>query len=93
MKYLVVSCVEREIELVAVCNTYEVAFEIMKEHFLTHEKECGVVSEHIETLEQMIRYDMYLELDTCGFYKTKPAYAWSNTNEECDYDIKIIEIN
>lgn len=92
MKYLVVKCIEREIELVAVCDTYEMAFDIMKDDFLIHEQECGVVSEHIETLEQMISDDMYLELDTCGFYKTKPAYAWSNTDEDNVYDIKIIEI-
>lgn len=92
MKYLVVSCIEREIELVAACNTYEVAYEIMKEHFLNHEKECGVVGDHIETLEQMIRDDMYLELDSCGFYKSKPAYAWSNTDEDNLYDIKILEV-
>ncbi len=93
MKYLVVSCIEREIELVAACNTYEVAFAIMKEHFLTHEKECGVVGEHLETLEQMIEDNLDVELDTCGFHKSMYAtYAWSNTSEDNLYDIKILEV-
>ena len=91
MKYIVVSCGERQIELEAVCNTYAEAYAKMKDCFLDYHRECGHTEKQLEELKLKIETDS----EGCyyGFYGDSYGFAWSNVNDYYDYDIKIFVID
>lgn len=91
MKYIVVSCCEREISLENICCTYTEAYELMKKCFLNHHLEsCRYNEKEIEELRLEIETEFDVHTSKYGFNKDS---AWSNVDDDYNYDIKIIEIN
>lgn len=95
MKYLVISCINRCIEIEAVCNSFAGAYEVMKMHFLEYHKNwCGYTNDELEELRHEIESDTEVWMEKYGFNmcSNDSAYAWSNVDEDWDYDIKIFQI-
>lgn len=90
MKFVVVSCIERDINLEAVCGTKEEANEEMKECFLEFHRTCGYSEEDIDSMKTVIEITDNLETDYFGYHAGD--HAWSNEVEEVHYDIKILVI-
>ena len=110
MKYVVISCVEREIELEAVCDTYDAACAKMKECFLEHHRYYGYTEKELEELKLEIEaeanletsyYGFHIEIETeanlktsdYGFHSADCGFAWSNVDDNYNYDIKIFAID
>ena len=91
MKYVVISCGARQIELEAVCNTYAEAYTKMKECFLEYHRDYGYTEKKLEELKLEIETDS--ETSYYGFYGASYGFAWSNVDDYYDYDIKIFVIN
>lgn len=89
MKFVVVSCIERDINLEAVCGTKEEANEKMKECFLEFHRTCGYSEYDINSMNTVIEITDDLETDYFGYHAGN--YAWSDTNPKHKYDIKIID--
>ena len=92
MKYIVISCGEREIELEAVCDTYAAAYEKMKECFLEYHRDYGYSEEELEELKVEIESEPDLETSYYGFHSGGCSFAWSNVDDNYNFDIKIFEI-
>lgn len=90
MKFLVVSCIERDINLEAVCGTKEEANEKMKECFLEFHRTCGYSEESVDSMKSVIEFTDNLETGYFGYHVGD--HAWSNEVDEVHYDIKILEI-
>lgn len=93
MKYVVISCVEREIELEAVCNTYAEAYAKMKECFLEYHSDYGYTEKELEELKLEIETETILETSYYGFHSAGCGFAWSNVDDNNNYDIKIFAID
>lgn len=93
MKYVVISCGEREIELEAVCNTYAEAYVKMKECFLEYHRNYGYTEKELEELKLEIETETDLETSYYGFHGAGYGFAWSNVDDNYNYDIKIFVID
>lgn len=94
MKYIVVSCAEREITLEAVRDTFAEAYQVMKDEFIEHHRKSRMPEEEVE--EMLLEIESYPDVATSdyGFHSgSNEAYAWSNVDTNCNYDIKIFEVN
>lgn len=92
MKFAVVSCVERNINLEAVCNTRDEAIEKMKECFFEFHRTCGCSEEDIDSMRTLMEFTDDLETDYFGYHIGEDMYAWSNEIEDVYLDISILEI-
>lgn len=89
MKYLVISCLDRETTLEAMCDTYEEAYEVLKETFIDYQRECGYSEENISLIEAQFDDVGDFEFPDCGIVVDGYIRAWSDSGRE-PYDIRIV---
>lgn len=89
VKYIVVSCGEREMHLEAAFDTYSEAYAKMKSCFIEYHKGRGCDDDDIAELTREIDACSNIENANYGFYD---RYAWSNVFDDYNYDLKIFEI-
>ena len=91
MKYIVISCIERELESEAVCDTYAEAYTIMKNHFLEFHRE-HLNDRELEELKLEIEAGTDVENCDYGFHSGCCGFAWGNVDDNYKYDIKIFKV-
>ena len=92
MLYVVVSCIEREITGEVATDNFPEALEEMKKVFLDYHRNVGYSEKELEELKLEIESEPDVQTDDYGFCSTGNASAWSNIDDDCNFDIKIIEI-
>lgn len=90
MNYAIISCVERDINLEAVCGTREEAIEKMKECFLDFHSQCG--HSPIDVNAMKLNIEEYGDVEDHYYGFDRSGHAWSNEIKDCHYDIKILKI-
>ena len=92
MVYVVVSCIEREITGEVATDNFREALREMKKVFLDYHRNAGYSEKELEELKLEIESEPDVQTDNYGFCSSGNASAWSNIDDDCNFDIKIIEI-